>query len=105
MRLFLKIKYNIQPPVNNEKEYSEPVSKVTLGKTGRFITLSGITTVSRSGKKLIARLPSGTFLMHPCKDDWFTISLLILGVIPVRLKQLSKPRLSIQMIRGEKILV
>jgi Beta-lactamase len=105
LKILLNSGYNIQPPGKEEEKNSEIAYNDILTETDRFITLSGIASIVKSGKKIIARLPSGTFLMHPCKDNWFRLSLLIFGIFSLRLKQLSKLRLSIQKIDGEKILV
>jgi CubicO group peptidase (beta-lactamase class C family) len=105
LKILLNSGYNIQPPGKEEEKNLEIAYNDILTETDRFITLSGIASIVKSGKKIIAKLPSGTFLMHHCKDNWFRLSLLIFGFFSLRLKQLSKLRLSIQKIDGEKILV
>ena len=104
LRLLLKAKYDIEPPVDKGRKSTKLTPEIIQKTTGSFITLSGIAHISKSGKKLIARMSSGTFLMSPCQDGWFNVSLFLFGIIPLKLKQLSLIRLGVPNINGERIL-
>lgn len=105
LKLVLEAGNNIQPPSEQGKDPLKLTSKILNEKAGRFFTLSGIATVRKSGKKLVAHLHSGKFLLHRCRDDWFNLSLFIFGIIPLKLEQLSQLRIGIPVIDGEKIFV
>jgi CubicO group peptidase (beta-lactamase class C family) len=100
LNLILKAKFNIQPQGKEEINELEFNNIISLN-TGCFITLSGIATITKSRSKIIAKLPSGNFQMHLCKDGWFSLSLLILGIIQLRLKKLSKLRLGVKLVKRE----
>ncbi len=104
LQILLKELYGIPTPEIRERNRTH-VSQDDLSKsTGRFFTLQGIATVEVSCKRLIARMPSGTFLLHKCNDGWFTLSLLLFKILPLRLKGLSMIRICVLKIDGEKVL-
>jgi len=71
---------------------------------GKYFTLSGIAALSVKKNKVIARLSSGRFRLHPSEDGWFRLSLLLFGIIPLRLRQLAQLRLGVVDIADKKVL-
>lgn len=105
LQLLLKEKYNILPSeikMDIPKQQNPESIKKYIGK---FITLSGIATVTQSGKKLKAVLPFGTFQLNSDTDDWFRLRLILLEFIPLKIKKLSRIRIGVKTIQNEKILV
>jgi CubicO group peptidase (beta-lactamase class C family) len=104
LQQLLEVKTGIKPPAETGRTPIKLSPSIIPEKVGRFVTLAGITTIYVSGDKLIAKMPMGTFLMHPCQDGWFSLSLLLLGILPLKLKQLALLRIGVFRIKGEMIL-
>ncbi|HEX3043646.1 MAG TPA: serine hydrolase domain-containing protein [Bacillota bacterium] len=103
LRLLLEAKYGLKSKEEVGKQPA-PITPDLIRKTaGRFVTMAGMVTVSSVGDKLVARMPSGTFQMFPCQDGWFSVKLLLGGLIPLKLKQLSVIRLGIPQVNGERV--
>ncbi len=101
--LIVEDKYGIKPPGDENRTLIKLTPEIIRKSAGRFISLSGIVNIKESGSKLIAMMPSGNFLMLPCRDGWFNVKLLLFGFLPLSLKQLSMIRLGIVEINGERI--
>jgi CubicO group peptidase (beta-lactamase class C family) len=104
LNLLIEEKLGIHPPVVERQKPIKFSKEMFPEIIVRFITLSGLAIVSRKRNKLKARLPSGTFRLHPGKDSWYQPVLLLFGFIPIKLKQLSLIRIGILKINLEKFL-
>jgi CubicO group peptidase (beta-lactamase class C family) len=105
LRLILKNKFGLSAPKELDNLSIKANHATIQNKTGKFATIAGITTIYKTGNTLKAKLTSGTVRLLPCKDGWFQLRLLIFGVIPISLKQLSKIRLGVEIVEGKKILI
>jgi hypothetical protein len=103
LQAVLHEQHGIAVPVDDKKNECPLTDEIRQKATGRFFALTGLISVRPVGKRLVARMPSGTFLLAPCKDWWFSLRLLIGGIVPLKLKALSFIRAGILEHNGEKI--
>ena len=102
--IVLREKHGLVLPSNEGAMPASQSPEAQQAAAGRFMTIAGTTTVSVSGNNLVAHTPTGTFVLDSCKDGWYSLRLLLFGLLPVRLKILSNIRLGILEHNGEKIL-
>lgn len=104
LQILLKERQGISPRQDKSKLIKNLPYDKAIKLTGSFFTTSGITTIDIKCNRLIAAMPTGKVLLHACDDGWFKLKLLLLGVIPLKMKTLSMLRIGIKEIDGEKVL-
>ncbi len=104
LRLLLAETHRVGAPPARSRKPAPLSAEAARCLAGRYFTISGVAEVAASGRRLRARLSSGTFRLEPHHDGWFGLALLVLGFLPLRLKQLALLRLGLPLVAGERLL-
>ena len=76
----------------------------TESTTGTFASASGIVRIFQRNGSLRAVLQGNQFSLIPAADGWYSLRLLLFGLVPLKIAALSSLRLALRWINGQKIL-
>jgi CubicO group peptidase (beta-lactamase class C family) len=72
--------------------------------SGVFAAPIGLVVIRESGRGLRAQMQNQEFALTPVGQGWYSLRLLLLGLLPVRLAAVESLRLAVRLIDGRRIL-
>jgi len=80
---------------------TEKQSKEVIGK---YATISGLVEITNKNQILKTKMNGRLLRMVPQNDGWFSLQLLLFGLIPIKLKQLNNIRIAVRKTNLDRIM-